>query len=105
LLCSSTQVLPNGVLVRGYFIDVDYNILTPLFPMLFVFGHGCSGPHDFEGFKGRNVAAPSKKGTTTPDFLYADDLVRILSPEVVAIAITIDILHLFDIASWLKINL
>jgi hypothetical protein len=106
LLCSSTtQVLLNGIPSTRIFHKRGLRQCDPLSPMLFilimdVLGHMISKAEE-EGM----LQPLARRALQHQISLYADDVVLFLCPEAADIAITMDILRLFAVASGLETNL
>jgi hypothetical protein len=106
LLCSSTtQVLLNGTPGKKIFHRRGLRQDDPLSPMLFILVMDMLG-HMFSKPAADDMLQPLARSVLPHQIsLYADVVVLFIQPEESDIALTMDILHLFGIASGLKTNL
>jgi hypothetical protein len=106
LLCSSTtQVLLNGTPGKKIFHRRGLRKGDPLSPMLFILVMDMLG-HMFSKAATDDMLQPLARRVLPHRIsIYADDVVLFIRPEENDIALTMDALHLFGIASSLKTNL
>jgi hypothetical protein len=106
LLCSSmTQVLLNGIPGTRISHKRGQRQGDPLSPMLFILVMDLLGHMVSKAAEEGMLQPLARRVLQHQISLYADDVVLFLRPEVADIAITMDILHLFGVASGLKTNL
>jgi hypothetical protein len=106
LLCSSTtQVLLNGIPSTRIFHKQGLRQGDPLSPMLFILVMDVLGHMVSKATEEGMLQPLARRALQHRVSLYADDVVLFLRPETVDIAITMDILCLFGVASGLKTNL
>jgi hypothetical protein len=106
LLCSSTtQVLLNGIPSTRIFHKQGLRQGGPLSPMLFILVMDVLGHMVSKATEEGMLQPLARRALQHRVSLYADDVVLFLRPETVDIAITMDILCLFGVASGLKTNL
>jgi hypothetical protein len=106
LLCSSTtQVLLNGTPGNKFFHRKGLRKGDPLSPILFILVMDVLG-HMFSKVVADDMLQPQARRVLPQRIsLYADDVVMFIRHKESDIALTMDILHLFGIASDFKTNL
>jgi hypothetical protein len=106
LLCSSTtRVLLNEIPSTRIFHKRGLRQGGPLSPMLFILVMDVLGHMVSKATEEGMLQPLARRALQHRVSLYADDVVLFLRPENVDIAITMDILCLFGVASGLKTNL
>jgi hypothetical protein len=106
LICTSTtQVLLNGIPGTRIFHKQGLRQGDPLSPMLFILVMDVLGHMISKAAEEGMLQSLARRVLQDRISLYADDVVLFLRPEPTDIAITMDILHLFGVASGLKTNL
>jgi hypothetical protein len=106
LLCSSTtQVLLNGIPDTRIFHRQGLRQDDPLSPMLFILVMDVLGHMVSKAAEEGMLQPLARRALQHRISLYADDVVLFLRLEAADIAITMDILRLFGVASGLKTNL